>query len=228
MSNPIGWCDTTVNVISGCLNNCEYCYARKFAHRLAGRYGYPADEPFKPTFHPDKLQDSYNLPKAHKRVFLDSMGDWFSDGVDPAWISDAVEAAATRPEHTFLVLTKRPDKMMVLRDLDLPKNLWFGVSVTCQDDLWRVRYLIRDAPIVGQKLFVSIEPLHGFIDDDFSGVDWLIIGAESGNRRGKIKPELEWVDHIFYSNEQIPIFMKDNMKPYLPDRNLLQEFPEGA
>lgn len=227
--NKIGWCDKTINPITGCLNGCSYCYARKFAHRLAGRAGYPADDPFRPTFHHDKLQDIYNLPKAHQRVFLDSMGDWFSDGVVCGWISDVVEVVASRPEHTFLVLTKRPDQMMVLRDLDLPKNLWFGVSVTCQDDLWRADELLHNSPIPEeQPIFLSIEPLHSFIDADFTGIDWLIIGAESGNRKGKIVPKPEWVEHIAWMHEEIPIFMKDNLRQYMPEHNMLKEFPEGA
>lgn len=230
MSNPIGWCDKTVNIITGCNNSCPYCYARRFAARLAGRFGYPAHDPFAPTFHPDKLSEIYNLKGKGKRIFLDSMGDWFSDGVVCGWIGDVVEAVAARPEHTFLVLTKRPDQMMVLRDLELPKNLWFGVSVTCQSDLWRVDELLHNSPIPEeQPVFVSIEPLHGFIDADFTGIDWLIIGAESGNRKGKIVPKPEWITHIEWTNEQIPIFMKDNLKQYLAEyMNLLQEFPEGA
>lgn len=226
--NKIGWCDKTINPITGCLNGCEYCYARKFAHRLAGRFGYPADEPFRPTFHPDKLQDIYNLPKAHKRVFLDSMGDWFSKGVKSAWIEQILGAIAAKPEHTFLVLTKNPSQIY-RRFIGWPKNLWFGVSVTCQDDVHRMEDLIFATSGKVKHRFVSLEPLHSFIDADFTGIDWLIIGAESGNRRGKIKPEPEWIRHIEWTNEQIPIFMKDNLKPYLSeDMNLLQEFPEGA
>jgi protein gp37 len=210
--NKIGWCTETINCITGCLNNCEFCYARKMAYRLKGRFGYPADDPFRPTFHPDKLQDIYNLRGAHKRIFLDSMGDWFSEGVDPAWIEATLKAVGSKPEHTFLVLTKWPDRIL---DLDYPSNLWVGVSVTCQDDIWRLDSIVHDSILpIEQHLFISFEPLHGPIEANLSGIDWIIIGAESGNRKGKIKPALGWISSLI-----------DNLKPYWC-YGLKQEFPK--
>ena len=227
--NPIGWCDRTINIITGCNNGCPYCYARKMANRLRGRFGYPVDEPFRPTFHPDKIQDVYNLRGAGKRIFLDSMGDWFSDGVVREWIRRAVNVVATKPNHTFLVLTKRPDQMAVLRDLDIPKNLWFGVSVTNQNNVWRIEEILHKSYIPkDQRVFVSFEPLHGPISCNLTGIDWVIIGAESGNRKGKIVPEVEWIDRICGKCRSIPVYMKDNLRPAIEDsRGLIQEFSVG-
>jgi protein gp37 len=200
------------------------------AYRLKGRFGYPEDDPFKPMFHPDKLEDIYNLPKAHRRVFLDSMGDWFSEGVKTRWIAKTIDAIRDQPEHTFLVLTKRPDRILDVISsgliLGTPKNMWFGVSVTCQEDVWRIQKL----KTVWAKRFISFEPLHGPISCDLSGIDWVIIGAESGNRKGKIKPMPFWVDNILQAAViagNIPVFMKDNLMPYIDEMYpQLQEFPE--
>ncbi len=209
MANKIGWCTDTINSITGCLNNCPYCYARKFATRHAGRFGYPQDDPFRPTFHPDKLQRIYNLHGAGKRVFLDSMGDWFSEGVDQAWVEATVAAVKAKPNHTFLVLTKCPENMPILEPL---ANLWVGVSINTQADIDRIGYL--RIHYAGKK-FVSIEPLQGPIDSDFKGIDWVIIGAESGNRKGKITPKPFWVESILAKCKKTPVFMKDNLMPYL-------------
>jgi protein gp37 len=226
MSNPIGWCDLTLNPITGCLNNCPYCYARKMAFRLKGRYGYPEDEPFRPTFHPEVIQKIKNLKGSGKRIFLDSMSDWFGPEVKPEWIKQSIDAVASKPEHTFLVLTKRPDNMEVLRDMDIPMNLWFGVSVTNQEGAWRLEELMNFSPLqVNQHLFVSFEPLHGPIKTGLHGLHWVIIGAESGNRTGKVITENEWAYRLVESarNLEIPVFVKDNL---VKAKIHSKEFPE--
>jgi protein gp37 len=198
------------------------------ANRLKGRFGYPEDEPFRPTFHPDKLQDIYNLPKAHKRVFLNSMSDWFSPGVEPAWIDATMDAVIKRQDHTFIVLTKRPDLINGrLRGL-IPPNIWLGVSVTNQTDVWRIEALKKSCPCYPHK-FISFEPLHSHIDADLSGIEWVIIGAETGNRKGKIIPETDWVLDLDYQAREklgIPVFMKNNLIEPCNFGNILQQFPE--
>jgi protein gp37 len=226
--NKIGWCTDTINPITGCLNGCEFCYARRFAHRLAGRFGYPADEPFRPIFHPDKLQDIAKLGGTGKRVFLDSMSDWFSPGVKTHWLAKIIDAVERKPEHTFLVLTKRPDRISEVISsgliLSTPENLWFGVSVTSQEDVWRIRALRT----VWSKRFISFEPLHGPIEADLSKIHWVIIGAETGNRRGRIEPKEDWVKSIFNCvPDDTPIFMKDNLMQYMPDWSQLKDFSRG-
>lgn len=219
----IEWCDLTINPITGCLNNCDFCYARRFAHRLAGRYGYPKDEPFQPTFHVDKLADIAGLIGKGKRVFLDSMSDWFSPGVNPDWIKQIIEMVEAVPRHTFLVLTKRPDRIWLD---DIPENLWVGTSVTCQMDIHRIQELKTALP--NYHKFISFEPLHGSIEADLTDIDWIIVGAETGNRKGKICPEAEWVENIKRVAEQgcIPVFLKNNLRSYcLPGEKYPQEFP---
>lgn len=213
--NNIGWCDLTINPISGCLNGCEYCYARKMAYRLKGRFGYPEDEPFKPVFHPDKLQDIYNLRGAGKRIFLDSMSDWGSYGVKTDWIGACIDVIREKPEHTFLVLTKRPSMLVstLINMFGIPENLWIGVSVTCQEDVQRIYDLNWMMPDTCKNKFVSFEPLHGPISCDLSGIEWVIIGRESGNRKGRVKIQKNWLDDICKTanSRGIPVYLKGGM-----------------
>lgn len=225
----IEWCDLTINPITGCLNGCSFCYARRFAPRLAGMErkhpgstGYPTEgDPFRPTFHPDKIDDILNLKGRGKRIFLDSMSDWFSPGIEPNWIGEVIQAVSQKPEHTFLVLTKKPERLTLT---DVPSNLWLGVSIANQADLWRVETLKEK--VIGHK-FISFEPLHGPKDADLSGIEWVIVGAETGNRKGRIKPNPEWIESIRREAERlcIAIFFKNNFRPYEISGSHPQQFP---
>ncbi len=238
-ATKIDWADITINPITGCSNFgnkaiCgDYCYAAKIAKRLKGRFGYSADDPFRPIFHPERLVEiGWNHTKTPSRIFLNSMSDWFSQGVDPRWIHRIIDAVAKVPEHIFLVLTKRPENLWWLcgfgmESLELPSNLWFGVSVTKQADAWRIPKLVEALPDLHK--FVSFEPLHGPVDPDLSGIEWAIIGAETGKRKGLIAPKAEWVNHLVDLADEpgIPLFLKDNLAQYLfPVFELRHEYPE--
>jgi protein gp37 len=214
--SKIGWCDLTLNPISGCKNGCEYCYARGIYHRF--------NMSFEPAFHPERLQKIRNLKGKGKRVFLDSASDWFSEGVESGWIAKTIEAVSQKTEHTFLVLTKRPDRILELIGgaYKVPDYLWLGVSVTEQTDTWRIRELEK----VCCKRFISFEPLHGPIKTDLSKIHWVIIGAETGARKNKVIPQADWINNIGWAARDlgIPIFMKDNLSNIFD--LLIQEFPE--
>ena len=228
----IEWCDLSWNPISGCNNGCPYCYAARMSKRLKGRFGYDKQDPFRPTFHPDKLKDLQRLGTKHKRIFVCSMGDIFSEGVEPDWIAQIIAAVWEKPEHQFLALTKRPERILeMLHCINLPDNLWWGVSVTKQEDLWRIATL-KDALPTFHK-FVSFEPLHGPISPDYEGIEWAIIGAESGTRNGKIVPDVKWAEQLASAAfiQGIPVFIKDNLLPIYQaaDENCVgvaQAFPE--
>ena len=113
MPTRIEWTDETVNVVSGCTpvsEGCEHCYAERTAPRLAGRFGYPADEPFRVTLHPDRLARLFKLRKG-KRIFLDSMGDLFHADVPDEYIAGVLGAVSVAGQHDLQVLTKRPERM---------------------------------------------------------------------------------------------------------------------
>jgi len=231
----IDWADITINPITGCRNFgnpdiCgDYCYAARMARRLKGRFGYPADDPFRPTFHPDRLQKiNRKRSKTPFRIFLNSMSDWFSEGVDPDWVQQTIEAVCQNEKDLFFVLTKRPERILeMIHCITLPENLWWGVSVTKQQDLWRIAALIDALPNVHK--FVSFEPLHGPISPDYEGIEWAIIGAESRNRVGRIIPQPAWIAALVSRFPRpIPVFMKKNLRLHIPaDWDLVQQFPEG-
>jgi protein gp37 len=243
----IEWADRAINPITGC-TNCENgmcqgkfkCYAEGFARRLAGKErkhpgstGYPTapGQHFRPTYHPDKLTQILKLPKSGrpKRVFLDSMSDWFCEGVPAAWAQHIIDAIWLTPQHRFMVLTKRPERILeMLHCIDLPTNLWMGVSVTCQEDVWRIQALKEALP--GVHKFVSFEPLLGPIKADLTRIEWAIVGRETGNQKSRTPIQRSWVDGICEAaiSESIPAFLKGRMCGPRRDGQYVgrQEFPE--
>ena len=135
MPTKIQWTDESWNPISGCDPNdgnrsegCKNCYARRMVQRLRGRYGYPKDDPFRVTFHPDRLEQPLKWKKP-RRIFVCSMGDLFHKYVGIDFIKDIFQIIAGT-KHIYLILTKRPERMESFCDyyintqLVLPDNLW--------------------------------------------------------------------------------------------------------
>jgi len=177
----IEWTDRVWNPTTGCspgLQCYERCYARRFATRLAGRYGYPQDDPFRVTFHPDRLE----LPLRWRpcRVFVDSMGDLFHEDVSTDVLDRVFAVMAHAPRLTFQILTKRPENAMgylnntatlwrIFRECsgvnpwNWPlRNVWLGVSVENQEAAD-----IRIPPLLETQAalrFVSCEALLGPVD----------------------------------------------------------------
>jgi len=168
------------------------------ANRLRGRCGYPEDDPFRVTFHPDKLKSPiwWNKPS---RVFVCSMGDLFHERVNfrGEEIRMIFGSMLIAHDSTFLLLTKRPERMkqamddIFLRDgREIPKNLWLGVSAENQaraDE--RIPILLQ---IPAAVRFVSVEPMLGPVDlrrafgtngprqTYIEQLDWVICGGETG------------------------------------------------
>jgi protein gp37 len=111
--SKIEWTDATWNPVTGCTPispGCANCYAKRMSKRLAGRGGYPADDPFRVTLHSDKLTEPLKWRKPRK-VFVCSMGDLFHEDVPDEWIDKVISAAILCRHHIFLLLTKRPSRM---------------------------------------------------------------------------------------------------------------------
>jgi protein gp37 len=109
----IEWTDVTWNPVTGCSpvsEGCENCYARRLAFRLRGRFGYPDDEPFKVTLHPELLEEPLRWRKP-RRVFVCSMGDLFHPDVPDHFIARVWSTMRYSPHHTYIILTKRPERM---------------------------------------------------------------------------------------------------------------------
>lgn len=208
MSTKIQWTDETWNPITGCTKispGCRNCYAERMAKRLAGRCGYPADDPFAVTIHLDRLRQPSRWRKP-RRVFVCSMGDLFHEDVPllDIWrVFDVMEAA---DRHTFQVLTKRPQRMAQASPPQPLPNVWLGVSVESRDQLDRIDAL-GDTP--AHVRFVSFEPLLGPIHNvDLTGIDWIIIGGESGP--GARRCSVVWFRDLVRRARaaRVPVFVK--------------------
>jgi protein gp37 len=206
-TSSIEWTNATWNPVTGCDRTsvgCDNCYALTLAKRLKamGQPKYQRDgDPrtsgpgFGLTCHEKELATPLRWRKP-RRVFVNSMSDLFHPDVPEAFIARVHDTMAIATQHTFQVLTKRPQRMAtVLGDLTVLPNVWLGTSVENQRyaDL-RIPHLLRTPAAVR---FLSIEPLLGPVDlsawmDNL--IDWVIIGGESGH--GARPMEFDWAATI--------------------------------
>jgi protein gp37 len=211
----IGWCNATINPCVGCPHGCDYCYARGQAKRAKQRCRLCYE--FVPHPHLERL-NKLTPGQKPKRIFLDSMWDWNARGVKREWLLAILKKIRECPQHTFQILSKRPARYS---RFTYPEHVWLGTSMATNADLHTIDELIQAVP--NNLRFVSIEPIHGRIDHDFHGLGWIIIGAETGHRKGKVIPEKPWISEIIKkaSAKHIPIFIKDNVNW----NQTIREFP---
>ena len=180
---------------------------------------------FYPTFHKYRL-DEYRK-KRGRTVFVCSMADLFGSWVPDEWIRKVFVACEKAPQHRYLFLTKNPNRYIELAKKDLlPRKHWYGYSATRENQIWRFKHA-DECPCI--NLFVSIEPILEPMRPGFSThtpADWVIIGAETGNRKGKVIPEKKWIDEIVEECEYIgtPVFMKESLREIMGE-DFKQEFP---
>jgi protein gp37 len=141
---------------------------------------------------------SLDIPKTWskpRKVFVNSMSDLFHDDVPIEFIARVWDVMKGTPWHTYQILTKRPERMaqvLAQPSFEILPNVWLGTSVEDSRVLSRLD-AIRQVPAAIR--FVSLEPLIGSVADcDLTGIDWAIVGGESGPRAREMKPE--WVDEI--------------------------------
>lgn len=180
---------------------------------------------FMPTLHKYRLDipAKWSEPRT---IFVCSMADLFGNWVPLEWIQEVFEACRKAPQHRYLFLTKAPERYASLAELgQLPEedNFWFGSTVTHV----KTPYFFSDR----RNTFVSIEPmLERFHYMAAAKKDelprWIIVGAETGNRKGKIVPEKEWVDEVarFAHGNGIPVFMKESLRAIMGE-DFKQEYP---
>ena len=209
----IEWCDLTINLVVGCTFNCEYCYARKLNNRFKWINDFS-----KPQFFPERLEIIEKVK--NKIIFMNSMSD-IAD-----WSVEACKATYRmmdrNPENVYLFLTKRyleAEKKFYKYGLCLYGFL--GQSITNNN---------HGLPYGTDMDFISIEPIHDCIDLNAIHTDftiWIIIGAETGNRKDKIIPKKEWVDNLVNCCDElhIPVFMKDSLIDIVGEYNMRREYP---
>lgn len=255
-NTKIEWCTMSWNPVTGCLHGCQYCYARRIANRFASkdpaavietancksihvvpelnRYKgkvepYPFG--FQPTFHSYRLEEPARTKKPQV-IFVCSMADLFGRWVPDEWIAEVFNACLVAPQHKYLFLTKNPDRYDELIDKGLIRaeyeNFWLGSIVpdmtvrahwnNKNHTFWSCEPLMRPWPC-GEVNRANAEYFP----------EWVILGAGTGNRKGKVVPKKRWIDNIVETCRLMgaKIFMKDSLVPIVGEEAMLREFPEG-
>ena len=250
--------DFSWNPVTGCENKCEYCFARKQAQRFcgdirlnkgssqlqnAGNGLWILEEPFKnnqgkviplpvgfePTLH------RYRLPmpaqkKKPANIFVCSMADLFGEWVPDEWIKEVLTACAAAPWHNYMFLTKNPERYpKTAETYGNLENVWLGTSITEPKDMDKIMQLPE-----GFHRFVCFEPLLGSMDTKrlpglLGPVDWVIIGAETGQRKAKATPDQKWIEEIISvcRRNNIPVHLKVSSEmTAVWGKDLIQERPE--
>jgi protein gp37 len=253
-NSKIEWTDATWNPIIGCSKcspGCDNCYAERMAKRLKamdkseycnvigddgkwnGRTAFVIDAITKPL--------SWKKPR---KIFVCSMSDLFHESVDVCWIIAVFVMIKRCPQHTFQILTKRPDRALKffqehpLND-GLP-NVWFGVTVCNQDEAnKKIPVLLKIDAVVR---FLSVEPMLGpvCLEENIKGVNWVICGGENGPNARRLNPcwilplhdqcLIKGVPFFFkgWGDSFLKVFHKQN-REYQRDKlqgQLVQQFPE--
>ena len=260
--SKIEWLDggASWNPITGCTpisEGCANCYARTMAEtRLRGMFGYDKEDPFKITYHFNKLEQPLKWKKPRK-IFVCSMGDLFHEDVPTGLIIDIFGVITGADQHTFLILTKRPERMKsfmeyINRFRTTPlKNVWLGVTAENQRTADERIPILLGTPAA--KRFVSVEPMLEQVDlnllrndrskyvvnkvnhypgyectGHLSFVDWVICGAETGQNARSM--DLKWArglrDQCAESN--VPFFFKKAgpNNTPIPDDLMIREYPD--
>jgi protein gp37 len=210
----IEYADATWNPVTGCTPisaGCEHCYAKRQAEQMQRQGIEKYRNGFSVTVHLDEMERPRRWKKP-RRIFVCSMGDLFHERVPSQTIYDIVDVIRECPQHTFLVLTKRPKRMAEIFAVSIPENMWVGTTVEDRQAIPRLMSLGMVRAVVR---FVSFEPLledlgGAYLVDamDLARVDWVIVGGESGP--GARPMDKSWViplrDHC--ELRRIPFFFK--------------------
>lgn len=189
---------------------------------------YPYD--FKPTFHRYRLDEPQTWKKP-RNIFVCSMADLFGKWVPDGWIREVLDACRKAPQHRYLFLTKNPGRYDDLEDKGIitekDQNFWLGSTTTdITKDLLHWSYIMNTfqscEPMLAPWL-PAREPNRKF---EGGWPKWVIFGAETGNRKGKVIPEKAWVDNAVKQCRNIgaKVFMKESLREIMGG-DFVQEFP---
>jgi protein gp37 len=214
LDSAIEWTDATWNPVRGCSKispGCKHCYAETFAERFRGVKGHPYEQGFDLRLVPDKLAEPLRW-RNPKMIFVNSMSDLFHENVPEDYIVAVAKVMVAANWHTYQVLTKRSGRLRKLLNTSLgfaanQRHIWWGISAENRKyGLPRIENLqTADAAV----RFLSIEPL---LEDlgkfALRGIDWVIVGGESGPGARPMKKE--WVVSVRDQcrRECVPFFFK--------------------
>jgi len=183
----IEWTDTTWDPVTGCTKfspGCDNCYAARFSERFRGVPGHPFENGFDLTLRPERLLQPL-VWKRPRMIFVNSMSDLFHKAVPKDHVAQVFNTMERADWHIYQVLTKRSPLLQKFtneryRTRPAPSHIWFGVSVENAQATSRIAHLQKAKAAVR---FISVEPLIGPVGKlDLDGIDWVIVGGESGPR----------------------------------------------
>ncbi len=206
----------TLNPVNGCNIGCSYCYARNINRRFHITPDFSV-----PEFIEKRLKRI--AKKKPSNFLMTSMSDF--SGWTPEWRNKVFSAMENNPQHTYLFLTKQPDRINFTTHLP---NVWMGVTITNISDIDRIHALQNYVKC--PNYFLTFEPLFGDVGKiDLDNIGWIVIGTETGNRKGKITARAEWIANIVHQakKKHIPIFMKSRLLDIVGEENMIQELPSS-
>ncbi len=217
-NSNIEWTELTWNPTTGCdkiSQGCKFCYAETMSYRLQAMGMEKYKDGFKLRVHPETLDIPYTW-SGNKIVFVNSMSDLFHKDVPLSFIKDVFKVMNDCKQHTFQILTKRGDRLLELHtELKWTKNIWMGVSVENEMEMWRIDCLRK---IRAKIKFLSLEPLIGALPNlNLNKIDWAIVGGESGHKARPVKKE--WITEIMRQcrKQKVAFFFKQWGKHYFND-----------
>jgi protein gp37 len=207
--SKIEWTESTWNPVTGCTkisDGCANCYAERLAKRLKAMGQPNYQNGFEVTMH-ERMLDYPSKIKIPQTIFVNSMSDLFHEKIPLEYIQRVFNVMEKAHWHQFQVLTKRAERLAELaQSLNWSPNIWMGVTVENSECLHRIDFL---RTVNAQVRFLSIEPLLSSLPSlDLSGIDWVIVGGESGP--GARPMQADWVREIRGNciDHSIPFFFK--------------------
>ena len=193
--STIEWTESTWNPLTGCTKislGCTNCYAERMAKRLKAMGQEKYADGFQLREHPQVVGDPLKWKKPQV-IFVNSMSDLFHKDVSVEFIQSVFKVMREAHWHKFQVLTKRAERLAELSpQIEWAENIWMGVSVENSDYTFRIDFLRKTN---AKTKFLSLEPLLGPLPNmNLEGIDWAIVGGESGPKSRPIKEE--WVTDI--------------------------------
>lgn len=206
--SQIEWTDATWNPVAGCSiisAGCTHCYAMQMARRLeamgVGKYAGLTKKVGKRTVWNGLIREdveALTIPlrwRKPRKIFVNSMSDLFHERVSDAFIRNVWRVMRDTPQHNYQILTKRPERLSKMVSAligDILPNVWLGTSIENAEVANRIEHLRRTPAVIR---FISFEPLIGPVGAlDLAGIDWAIVGGESGKSARPIREE--WIDEI--------------------------------
>ena len=206
--SSIEWTEATWNPVTGCTQispGCAHCYAKTFAERFRGVPGHPYENGFDLQLRPERLDQPLRWKKP-RTIFMNSMSDLFHPQVPDEYVQAVFDVMQRADHHRFQVLTKRAERLADMAPtLPWPRNVWMGVSVENQ----RFRSRVDDLRHVPAAMrFLSCEPLLGPLELNLTGIDWVIVGGESGPGARPMRPEWALSVRDQCGEADVPFFFK--------------------